>query len=74
MSSVPGIQLEGLVRLRELEARADWRDALRDRAFRRGLVLLPAGDRALRFYPRYDTEPYAIDEAVSILRTAVEES
>ena len=33
-------------------ARADWRDALRDRAFRRGLVLLPAGDRALRFYPR----------------------
>ena len=54
-------------------ARADWRDALRDRAFRRGLVLLPAGDRALRFYPRYDTEPYAIDEALSILRTAVED-
>ena len=51
-------------------ARADWRDALRDRAFRRGLVLLPAGDRALRFYPRYDTEPYAIDEALAILRTA----
>jgi 4-aminobutyrate aminotransferase-like enzyme len=54
-------------------ARADWRDALRDRAFRRGLVLLPAGERALRFYPRYDTEPYAIDEALSILRTAVED-
>src|SRR5438046_10300554 len=52
-------------------ARADWRDALRDRAFRLGLVLLPAGERALRFYPRYDTEPYAIDEALAILRRAV---
>jgi 4-aminobutyrate aminotransferase-like enzyme len=53
--------------------RADWRDALRDRAFRRGLVLLPAGERALRFYPRYDTELSAIDEALSILRLAVED-
>jgi len=53
--------------------RADWRDALRERAFRRGLLLLPAGDRALRFYPRYDTEPSAIDEALSILRLAVED-
>jgi len=54
-------------------ARADWRDALRDRAFRRGLVLLPAGERALRFYPRYDTEPYAIDEGLAILKAAVED-
>ncbi len=53
--------------------RADRRDALRERAFRRGLLLLPAGDRALRFYPRYDTEPSAIDEALSILRLAVED-
>jgi 4-aminobutyrate aminotransferase-like enzyme len=53
--------------------RADWRDALRDRAFRRGLVLLPAGERVLRFYPRYDTEPYALDEALTILRHAVED-
>ncbi len=53
--------------------RADWRDALRERAFRRGLILLPAGDRALRFYPRYDTEPSAIDEALSILRFAIED-
>jgi len=53
--------------------RADWRDALRDRAFRRGLVLLPAGERVLRFYPRYDTEPSAIDEALAILRLAVED-
>jgi 4-aminobutyrate aminotransferase-like enzyme len=53
--------------------RADWCDTLRDRAFRRGLVLLPAGNRALRFYPRYDTEPSAIDEALSILRLAIED-
>ena len=53
--------------------RADCREALRDRAFRRGLLLLPAGERALRFYPRYDTEPSAIDEALSILRLAVED-
>src|SRR5437762_6680935 len=53
--------------------RADLCDALHDRTFRRGLVLLPAGERTLRFYPRYDTEPYAIDEALSILRAAVED-
>jgi L-lysine 6-transaminase len=53
--------------------RADWCEALRDRAFRRGLVLLPAGERSLRFYPRYDTEPAAIDEALSILRLAIED-
>src|SRR6266851_1560407 len=54
-------------------ARADWSDALLDRAFRRGLVLLPAGERSVRFYPRYDTEPSAIDEALSILRLAIED-
>jgi 4-aminobutyrate aminotransferase-like enzyme len=53
--------------------RTDWCDALRERAFRRGLILLPAGERGLRFYPRYDTEPSAIDEALSILRLAIED-
>jgi len=53
--------------------RGDWRDALLDRAFRRGLVLLPAGERSVRFYPRYDTEISAIDEALSILRLAIED-
>jgi hypothetical protein len=53
--------------------RADWSEALRDRAFRRGLILLQAGERSLRFYPRYDTEPSAIDEALSILRLAIED-
>ena len=54
-------------------ARADWRDVLRDRAFRRGLLLLPAGERTLRVYARYDTEPYAIEEAMAILRSAVQD-
>jgi 4-aminobutyrate aminotransferase-like enzyme len=51
--------------------RADLRDRLLDRAFRRGLILLAAGERTLRFYPRYDMEPAAIDEALSLLRAAV---
>jgi hypothetical protein len=53
--------------------REDWRDALIDRAFRRGLVLLAAGERAIRFYPRYDTEPSALDEAIALLRAALED-
>jgi 4-aminobutyrate aminotransferase-like enzyme len=54
-------------------ARSDWRDVLRDRAFRRGLLMMAAGERALRVYPRYDTEPYAIEEAMAILRAAIED-
>jgi len=54
-------------------ARADWRDVLRDRAFRRGLLMLAAGERTLRVYPRYDIEPYAIEEAMAILRSALED-
>jgi 4-aminobutyrate aminotransferase-like enzyme len=51
--------------------RPDWSEPLRDRAFRRGLLLLGAGDRSIRFYPRYDTEPAAIDEALEILDESV---
>lgn len=54
-------------------ARADWRDVVRDRAFRRGLILLPAGERTLRFYPRHDTPEFVLDEAVAILRAALED-
>ena len=53
--------------------RPDWREWLRERAFRNGLILLPAGERTLRFYPRYDMEPSAIQEALAILRRAVTE-
>jgi hypothetical protein len=51
--------------------RADLRDALLDRAFRHGLILLAAGERTVRFYPRYDTTPAAIDDALSMLRAAI---
>jgi 4-aminobutyrate aminotransferase-like enzyme len=51
--------------------RADWREWLRDRAFRNGLLLLPAGERTLRFYPRFDMEPLALEEALRLLRRAV---
>ena len=53
--------------------RADLREALLDRTFRRGLILLSAGERTLRFYPRFDTEPSAIDEALAILRASIED-
>jgi 4-aminobutyrate aminotransferase-like enzyme len=53
--------------------RPDWREWLRDRAFRHGLILLPAGERTLRFYPRYDMEPSALGEAMVLLRRAVED-
>src|SRR5206468_11726521 len=53
--------------------RADWSDALRDRAFRRGLILLPTGERGVRFYPRYDSESSALDEAIGILRAAIDD-
>jgi 4-aminobutyrate aminotransferase-like enzyme len=51
--------------------RPDWREWLRDRAFRHGLILLAAGERTLRFYPRYDMEPSALAEALALLRRAV---
>ena len=53
--------------------RSDWRDVLRDRAFRRGLILLPAGERALRIYPRYDTPPSVVDEALGIVEACVQD-
>jgi L-lysine 6-transaminase len=53
--------------------RADLCDALLDRAFRRGLILLSAGERTVRFYPRYDTEPATIEEGLTILRQAIED-
>jgi 4-aminobutyrate aminotransferase-like enzyme len=53
--------------------RADLSEAVLDRAFRRGLVLLGAGERTIRFYPRFDMEPAAIDEALAILRAAIED-
>src|SRR5262245_45259677 len=54
-------------------ARADLCETLLEQAFRRGLLLLKAGERSIRFYPRYDTHPTAIDEALTVLRRSVED-
>ena len=72
----PGLiqQVRGLgVMLAFNVARSDWRDVLRDRAFRRGLILLPAGERTLRLYPRYYTPESTLQEAMEILGAAVED-
>ncbi len=53
-------------------ARSDIRDTLREICLRQGLILLPAGERTLRFYPRYDMERYAMDMAFQILRSSLE--
>jgi 4-aminobutyrate aminotransferase/(S)-3-amino-2-methylpropionate transaminase len=53
--------------------RPDLRDRLRTRAFHHGLILLPAGERTLRFYPRYDMASGAIEEALELLRRALED-
>ena len=36
-------------------------------------MLLPAGERTRRFYPRYDTARSALDEALSILRQGLDD-
>jgi hypothetical protein len=69
---IQGVRGQGCLLAFDL-VRADWREWLRDRAFRNGLILLPAGERTLRFYPRYDMEPTAIDEAIALLRLAIAE-
>jgi 4-aminobutyrate aminotransferase-like enzyme len=54
-------------------ARPDLRDTVRDRCFRRGLILLPAGERTLRFYPRFDMTAASLREAIELLREAIED-
>jgi 4-aminobutyrate aminotransferase-like enzyme len=54
-------------------ARSDLRDAIRERTFRRGLILLPAGERTLRFYPRLDQSEGSLREAVGLLRQAIDD-
>ncbi|MBF0107234.1 MAG: aminotransferase class III-fold pyridoxal phosphate-dependent enzyme, partial [Deltaproteobacteria bacterium] len=54
-------------------ARADWRDELRDRALRNGLILLGCGERSLRFYSRYDTPQPVIDEALTLLKKSIDD-
>ncbi len=59
-------------RLRRRPARLE-RSAARPRIPARSAAARRPASGRVRFYPRYDTEPSAIDEALSILRSAIED-
>src|SRR5512140_1671040 len=48
------------------------RDALRDRAFELGMVILGCGEQSLRFRPPLDVTAGEVDEALAILARAAE--
>ena len=47
------------------------RDAVADRAYGLGMLILPCGERSLRFRPPLDVTAAEVDEALDILRRAV---
>jgi L-lysine 6-transaminase len=50
------------------------RDAAADHAFELGMIVLPCGTRSLRFRPPLDTTAAEIDEALVMLRRAIEKA
>jgi len=48
------------------------RDAAAERAYELGMIILPCGEVGLRFRPPLDVTIAEIDEAVDLLRRAVE--
>ena len=48
------------------------RDRVADRAYELGAIVLPCGERSLRFRPSLDVTPEEIDEALEIVRRAVD--
>jgi L-lysine 6-transaminase len=50
------------------------RDAVARQAFQLGMIILPCGTRGLRFRPPLDTTTNELDEALAILRRAVDVS
>ena len=48
------------------------RDAVADRAFEQGMIILPCGTRSLRFRPPLDVTAAEIDEALDVLKRAIE--
>jgi len=48
------------------------RDAVADRAFELGMIILPCGTHSLRFRPPLDVTAAEIDEALEVLKRAVE--
>ena len=50
------------------------RDAVADKAFELGMIILPCGTQSLRFRPPLDTTEAEIDEAIGILGRAIDMS
>jgi L-lysine 6-transaminase len=48
------------------------RDAVAERAFELGMIILPCGTHSLRFRPPLDVVAAEIDEALDVLKRAVE--
>ena len=45
-----------------------------DKAFELGMIILPCGTQSLRFRPPLDTTEGEIDEAIGVLRRAIDMS
>lgn len=52
----------------------DLRASIRDRCFARGLIVLPSGERSIRFRPALTVSEGEIDLGLSILRDAIRET
>lgn len=50
------------------------RDAVAEKAYELGMIILPCGEQGLRFRPPLDVQAAEIDEALSIVRRATQES
>jgi 4-aminobutyrate aminotransferase len=64
----------GLEIVEDKEARTpahDWRDAIVDHAFEHGLLILGAGDSALRLMPALMIDPTTAEEALDLLETSI---
>jgi len=55
-------------------ADAALRDAVADKAYELGMIILPCGDQGLRFRPPLDVIAAEVDEALGIVRRATRES
>jgi L-lysine 6-transaminase len=51
---------------------ADLRNAVADKAYELGMIILPCGHRSLRFRPPLDITRAEVDEALTILLKAVD--
>jgi L-lysine 6-transaminase len=53
---------------------ADVRSKVRAKAYNKGLIILPSGERAIRFRPALNVSKNEIDEGIGILRQSIKES